>query len=858
VTTSVVAIGAVAAAVLVAGTDVGRSAQLEPTTWEGPSAPDLVVSSVSVSPTSVERTMGLAIATTVKNLGRGPAASSSVRFYLSRSHTTKQATLLTGVQLVTPLGKRASLAGNTTATIPYRTRVGRYFLLACADAQKKVREANERNNCRASSARVSVTAPKKPPDTTSSAAELIDEAVAKKKISVETGLVYKVFAAFTDPRLPTEYRGRGAAGFNDAVLRDVAENFGTLSAPTRQVLAPFLVPPFHHQSWWAMRHGVASTPSKRRVAGSVSDIPPCQSPDLPLFAYWHHTETTNGKAKIWWFHPEDAQVANRIAGVIDYSWGELQKLMGKEPVPDGGDTKACRGGDDALDISLVDELSVPGMTFALNGCSESPAAISLKRGGGPTTSTVVHELMHAFQFAFKVQGSCPEYGWWRDATAEWAVDYVYPKDNGEHPYARSFLWAPDKPLELANSSHEYGAYVFPFFLARTFAPRIVRSTWEAFASHKDSLQAINDVIQDTLGGNGFEENWPRFAFYNWNRPPVDYYSQWDSLACPDCARPGALDGSVGSSDTEIPVRLEGGSSKEFELTGTVAHLAARYVDFKFTDDDVRSVSFYNGFSSSDPTHYRVQALVKIGGQWRLEQWSNRKGVAYCRDVADERLEELVLILSNSRFKDRGAAAPLGDTKLVATNVGCWRWRGRVTATVHLAVAGQVQDETTAATDVVFERARAAGAPADDPPSRELFHVVSGSAHWTGTVSGACSGQASRDYSLVDPPAATPITNLALYPYDGPSDPPEDRLGYWGLGLSFAGNPGVLGGTIPVVCSDAESVAPSLTLYWLATSRPGEITYRQVAGDGSLDGVLTFEVEGVTSSWEWHLTPERQQ
>ena len=39
---------------------------------------------------------------------------------------------------------------------------------------------------------------------------------------------------------------------------------------------------------------------------------------------------------------------------VDIIWGDLRALMGREPPDDGGDLRPCRGGDDRLDISLVE------------------------------------------------------------------------------------------------------------------------------------------------------------------------------------------------------------------------------------------------------------------------------------------------------------------------------------------------------------------------------------------------------------------------------------------------------------------------------------------------------------------------
>jgi plastocyanin len=68
----------------------------------------------------------------------------------------------------TPTLRRASAMVMPTLRIPARVAAARYFVLACADDLRAVREANETNNCTSSTTRVRVTVPA--PDRTAPAA----------------------------------------------------------------------------------------------------------------------------------------------------------------------------------------------------------------------------------------------------------------------------------------------------------------------------------------------------------------------------------------------------------------------------------------------------------------------------------------------------------------------------------------------------------------------------------------------------------------------------------------------------------------------------------------------------------------
>jgi len=96
--------------------------------------------------------------------------------------------------------------------------------------------------------------------TTPSSVQLIDQAVAAGKISAETGLIYKVFATFSDARLPSQYIGAGIGRDGDGIMDEVVAQAraGTLSASAIQTLTPFFVPPDHAGSWYALQSGASA------------------------------------------------------------------------------------------------------------------------------------------------------------------------------------------------------------------------------------------------------------------------------------------------------------------------------------------------------------------------------------------------------------------------------------------------------------------------------------------------------------------------------------------------------------------------------------------------------------------------
>ena len=415
-----------------------------------------------------------------------------------------------------------------------------------------------------------------PPSLTPPSHELIDRALASGAIDAETALIYKVYATFGDPRLPFQYRGDDRLVEDTRVLVQLVVEFDSLSPPTQALLAPFLLPPSAPGSWLELREGAMG--SGAVTAAAVE---------------WHSISTLNGKVKVWYEQRytdtgmDDVKATGLVHALDSLIWDKLTGLMGREPLSDIGQPN--NGGDGKLDIYLV-HIGDRGVTSPHLACDNSPVHILVNSdrplGDARTPGiiqTTAHELMHAIQFTYDVAEACSEYDWWAEASAKWAEDYVYPLANGEQPYAPPFLDSPELPLENMSDNRHYGAYLLPFYLDRSLeGPGVVRQIWENDTA-SDSLTAINDAV-----AGGFEETWPEFVVRNWNRPPVDDYKTWDELTA----------GAEPVLNSAIDVKLYGAPDGRFTMVtaARVEHLSALYYDYEFPDDNVRSVTFYNGFT----------------------------------------------------------------------------------------------------------------------------------------------------------------------------------------------------------------------------------------------------------------------
>jgi FG-GAP-like repeat/CARDB len=127
-------------------------------------APDLVVSAVSDPPAAASPGSSFAATDTVHNGGNADAAQSSTNGYFLSLDTKKSGSdiALTGTRTVGPLNIGGNSTGNAALTVPPGTASNSYYLIACADAANKVAEGNasntgEKNNCRASATKVTIS-----------------------------------------------------------------------------------------------------------------------------------------------------------------------------------------------------------------------------------------------------------------------------------------------------------------------------------------------------------------------------------------------------------------------------------------------------------------------------------------------------------------------------------------------------------------------------------------------------------------------------------------------------------------------------------------------------------------------------
>ncbi len=535
--------------------------------------------------------------------------------------------------------------------------------------------------------------------------DLIDQAYLAGDLDLDSALAYKVYAEFMPERLPPDLRGDDStldASHGAALLSAVQDRLPEMAPELRADLEPFLRRPDDPTSFWG--HGVPREhlvgQSPIAAIGQVQGQ--AQEDDNGLV--WRHVDAAASPIRVWYWElgpsvaqddgsdPEWAQelgrlreqsvgsaaLAAKVAAEFDASnmWStEREAMLGHEPCSDG--TLISDGGDPRLDVYLVTtgiwamrtedgntlrEDAIEGAAIPLSdgdGCHKIPFILLRQTlGWDQMRSVMAHELFHAFQFSFspfrrsrtlsdgKVVHQDFQYTfdfeWWHESSATWAEDLVYPTMNVEH--RQLWCWfrkdAPNGPLDYTWC--RYSAYQWPFYLTRLAgeSPSLIGEIWQA-AEEQTPLQVMGAMAD-------WEERFKEFNLWNWNQPPVERYLD------PGQNAPGS--GKIERiRQTPVPVGVDitGAGNIDVELERT----AARY--YEVTVDDSKGEVGWVEFdlaAITDQPHAGVQAIVTIGDPQNptrryTEDWSTEGRKEFCRLEEDERVTNVVLVVSNGSVED---------------------------------------------------------------------------------------------------------------------------------------------------------------------------------------------------------------
>lgn len=626
--------------------------------------PDLVVSSVMALPAAAASGTVL-LHVTVRNAGRARAGRSRLRLSVAAVGSKMPGLRLRRLTSVAGLGSGRSVRLRAAGALPVVVPAGvRIRVSACADGAKRVREANERNNCRATG----------PIKVTAATTEALTAAlVAAGRLSRGKAALYTMQAVTGDRRLPAEFRTKGGNADDHSAIADVASAMKSFSPSVRARLAPYFLPPRIR----AVLAGSGPRGAHASAAGCATN------PGRPEYK---SVPAVGGKVKVWYpttpqfgfnYHfgvEAGRQAALRIANDIDVSW---PKLTGQFRVPRSDANIPCLNhGDGSFDVEVV-ALShdygqtVPYGLFAIpfelsrlqTFCTGTPSFMMLRPDADRWT--VAHELMHAIQFAYKYK-SCggTQNSWWDEGGATWAGDFVYPtehpREGGDLRFRGAFT-NPDQPLWTTS----YDAWPFWFFLTQTTG---VRTMNKIFAGLQE--QTVRPAVNGAIPG-GYAQQLPSFGRYLWNRSPDGQSGFPVARSFRDWHGPGQGATSIGDTafgldgaperSLAMPV-LAPGSGHFFTpsdrnpwsrgdavgghlVVNTLGPEAASFRHLSFPDRNLRQITFKNGLYGKPGE--RIDAWMRLAdGTWKVADWSAKQTVL-CRDTPAENVQELYVVSENT-------------------------------------------------------------------------------------------------------------------------------------------------------------------------------------------------------------------
>lgn len=497
--------------------------------------------------------------------------------------------------------------------------------------------------------------------------ELLATAVTQGVLDDETALVYRVYAAFGDARLPLAFKGNDD-GIIDSDALDVArDRWPSLKPENQALLEPFFAPPAYLGSW-------ASLDRKPRALIGV-----CQNPQND--PNWAAYPISGGRVKVWY----DTRVPGSFAQAQKVSvqmetkiWDAITSPTGlnmKPPKPDGSDT-GCNGGDGRLDIYLGD-MAVFG--HAASNFGETQPNVAPNRKAAPAYmllnrtkpddelfATAAHEFMHACQWSYDVAAiGMTAYGWLMESTAQEALDHVYPGVNLEQKisssgktHLRVYLDTPANPINEGSRERAYGSYPFFQYLVRSGSPAVIGAIWDKTLTNSEQLKAVDLGIP-----GGLVTQWPLFARVLWNDAPIDTqaasFTMWDMMK----EKPlyGTVDGDLhGAREHTISYQTE------------AKNVSMRFAKVTFTDPATR----FQLYRAMKPIH--VHALWQTeDNTWQEEDWSDLEWIGFCRDQKDQRLKQLIVIVSSAQTEGDALTPPSAPT-LERNNLPCWGLEGTAT------------------------------------------------------------------------------------------------------------------------------------------------------------------------------------
>jgi hypothetical protein len=483
-----------------------------------------------------------------------------------------------------------------------------------------------------------------------SSEELIAKALAAKEIDYETSLLYRTFALFGDPRLPQKYVTRLInLDAGTSLSREIFMHEDQLSPATQSTLAPFLARPNDPKSILYM---------PRSISAGIFLLP-----TVAAAGNWTKLPAAGGLVNVW--TNTDFQLAAPLqtyADDVSLVWPKLRELI-RAPTPDdAGYPSLDINPDSAIDVYILPLGQInprlracgqdPGneaCTFAAGGADgytfpaipyidrrSSSAYVTLNGSlaGDALVATLAHELFHTSQFSYS---NAEE--WLAESTATWG-EFRVMQNLGrstaeETQYLRDFFSGLDtEPLDLFEEmpgTHQYGAFLYFVFAAMERGDAVVSDVWAYTSGYQlDEAKAVDAVFP-------FKDHFRDFALRNWNQEPVPKLYK-------------TVDSGLSDFQSRLNSYLVLKPNHTESLSLDLKELTARYDTLDVTDNIAKLR--VNLADVAQNANAGVDAIVSIANkQDEVQHWTSKPEVTFCRDDLDERVDTIVLIVSNASLRD---------------------------------------------------------------------------------------------------------------------------------------------------------------------------------------------------------------
>jgi hypothetical protein len=221
--------------------------------------------------------------------------------------------------------------------------------------------------------------------------------------------------------------------------------------------------------------------------------------------------------------PDAAVVAARAA---DDAFDKYAALDYQPPLGDGSSPCAENGGNDAIDVYLINFAAADGQAIPDHCESGTPRRCAgfvlvendFASGGYADTAeglrTVVpHELFHLVQDAYDANVE----RWWAEGSAQWAAKQVYPDLRDLERFLPAYFDSPWRPFNVPPSgvvtNFLYATAIWPVFLEQRFDASIVRQVYEAFDGTPNSVLPTTDQVLKK-NGSSLPREYTEFAAFN--------------------------------------------------------------------------------------------------------------------------------------------------------------------------------------------------------------------------------------------------------------------------------------------------------------------------------------------------------